>query len=157
MTEEHRQTETNKCVRMNSTNYEALNLNSTHYKGCKKVIRKFFLHFHFFLVKGNKLEMICAQTHPQTDWRWGEGSARERDMCVGTNTSATAVVWDSAAVRPSLADLLLQVQQELVVRQSRFTEVLDHVLHEISLQRTLVSERQHSYTVSHSQSPLSSP
>lgn len=81
MTEEHRQTETNKCVRMNSTNYEALNLNSTHYKGCKKVIRKFFLHFHFFLVKGNKLEMICAQTHPQTDWRWGEGSARERDVC----------------------------------------------------------------------------
>ena len=45
-----------------------------------------------------------------------------------------------------LGDLLLDVQQELVVGQSRLGPVLDHVLHEVTLLRAVVPEARRNTT-----------
>ena len=45
-----------------------------------------------------------------------------------------------------LGDLLLDVQQELVVGQSRLGPVLDHVLHEVPLLRAVVPEARRNTT-----------
>lgn len=62
---------------MNRTNSEALDRNRTHYKGRKKVIRNNFSYIFIFLVKGNKLEVICAQTAATEACR----CERERRCC----------------------------------------------------------------------------